>query len=135
MKLRCTTKFDITATGVTGHCKPSRMPFFDQSGQRIANEQQWNHARNQQRNWETITQLISLRTQVDNLSTPVHDNGSWTFEFEVEQHELFLLDSDPVGILKQDCENVPMLIGLKEKEIADATLNSKNIWFELINIS
>ena len=75
MKIRCTTIFDITATGVTGHCKPSRMPFTDASGTAINNEQAWNLARNKQRNWETITQLISLRTQVDNITQPVLDNG------------------------------------------------------------
>ena len=42
MKIRCTTSFDITATGVTGHCKPSRLPFQDRSGQMITNEQEWN---------------------------------------------------------------------------------------------
>ena len=129
MKIRCTTTFDITATGVTGHCKPSRMPFTDNSGVRIATEQDWNQARNKQRNWETITQLISLRTQVDNVTRPTYEHGHWTFEFEVESTSIFEQDSDPLGVLKHDCDGVPMLLGKH-----DTVLTPTNIQFELINI-
>ena len=129
MKIRCTTRFDITATGVTGHYKPSRVPFTDLTGQTIATEQDWNQARNQQRNWETITQLISLRTQVEDVTAPVHHEGQWTFEFSVESNTIFVSGTDPIGILKQDCDGVPMLLG------PDSTLSADNIWFELINIS
>lgn len=130
MKIRCTTSFDITATGVTGHCKPSRMPFTDASGALINNESTWNLARNKQRNWETITQLISLRTQVDNITQPVLDNGQWTFEFEVDSSGIFYADNDPLGVLKQDCAGVPMLLGT-----ADTVLTMTNIHFDIINTS
>ena len=70
VKFICKTLFDITATGVTGHYKSSRVPFQDLTGTSITNEISWNRARNQQRNWETITQLISLRTQISELQTP-----------------------------------------------------------------
>ena len=130
MKIRCTTSFDITATGVTGHCKPSRMPFTDASGVLINNESTWNLARNKQRNWETITQLISLRTQVDNITQPVLDNGQWTFEFEVDSSGIFYADNDPLGVLKQDCAGVPMLLGT-----ADTVLTMTNIHFDIINTS
>jgi hypothetical protein len=130
MKIRCTTSFDITATGVTGHCKPSRIPFTDDSGTSINNEQDWNLARNKQRNWETITQLISLRTQVDNITQPVQDNDHWTFEFEVEAAGIFAADGDPLGVLKQDCAGVPMLLGT-----TDTVLTMTNIRFDIINIS
>ena len=130
MKIRCTTRFDITATGVTGHCKPSRIPFTDASGSYINDQSAWNLARNKQRNWETITQLISLRTQVDNITQPVYDNGRWSFEFEVDSDTIFTIDDDPLAVLKQDCDGVPMLLST-----TDATLTSSNIWFELINIT
>mgnify|MGYP003349887689 CR=1 FL=1 len=129
MKIRCTTSFDITATGVTGHCKPSRLPFQDRSGQMITNEQEWNHARNQQRNWETLTQLISLRTQVDMPTTPALVDQTWSFEFEVESDTIFANEVDPLGVLKNDCYHVPMLLGPAE------LLNETNIHFEIINIS
>ena len=131
MKIRCTTSFDITATGVTGHCKPSRLPFQDRSGQMITNEQEWNHARNQQRNWETIMQLISLRTQINNIIIPELHEGQWTFEFEVESDTIFLRDIDPIGILKDDCQGVPMLVATANTEMLDLT----NIHFEIININ
>ena len=50
MKFICKTLFDITATGVTGHYKSSRVPFRDSTGNNIENETTWNRARNQQRN-------------------------------------------------------------------------------------
>ena len=129
MKIRCTTTFDITATGVTGHCKPSRLPFTDASGQRINSESEWNRARNQQRNLETITQLLSLRTQIDNVTTPVlNDNNQWSFEFEVESETIFAQADDPLAVLKEDCYGVPMLLS------TEPTLTDSNIWFEPINI-
>lgn len=127
MKIRCTTKFDITATGVTGHYKPSRIPFTDASGQRITDERLWNHSRNQQRNRETITQLLSLRTQIENVTVPVLTDDVWSFEFEVESDTIFLYDNDPLGVLKQDCYGVPMLLS------TEPALGADNIWFEPIN--
>ena len=129
MKIRCTTTFDITATGVTGHCKPSRLPFIDASGQTIANEAEWNRARNQQRNLETIIQLLSLRTQIDNVTTPVFADNQWSFEFEVESDTIFAQADDSLGVLKEDCLGVPMLLG------PDVAINSTNVQFDLINIS
>ena len=70
MRFTCKTYFDINNTGVTGHFKASRVPFTDKSGQQITNEMSWNIARNQQRNWETLTQLISMRTQIAKMSAP-----------------------------------------------------------------
>ena len=128
MKIRCTTRFDITATGVTGHYKPSRIPFTDASGQQITNEQLWNLARNKQRNLETITQLLSLRTQINNVTRPVFSDNCWSFEFEVESDTIFNLADDPIGVLKEDCYGVPMLLS------TESTLSIDNIWFEPINI-
>jgi nucleoside-diphosphate-sugar epimerase len=73
MKIYCETVFDITATGVTGHFKSSRIPFIDHAGHKITDSDSWNRARNQQRNWETLTQLIQLRTQIDNIVKVVSD--------------------------------------------------------------
>lgn len=133
MRISCWTKFDITATGVTGHLKVSRMPFLDRAGNNIRNEEDWHRARNQQRNWETLQQLISLRAQVFDLATPVQTNNIWTFEFTVEQDELFTIDDDPVGLLKQDCTGVPMLKNLNEKAFESAVLDPTwNIGFSIL---
>ena len=132
MKIQCQTLFDITATGTTGHVKPSRMPFTDQAGSKITDVGQWNRSRNQQRNWETVTQLISLRTQVDNLKEPQRINDRWCFEFEVENQNLFNNGQDKLSVLKVDCAGVPMLVGLDESAQTVTVLAVDiNIWFAL----
>jgi hypothetical protein len=134
MKILCRTKFDITATGVTGHYKPSRIPFHTTSGQRIDNIESWNRARNQQRNWETITQLLSLRTQLVAIETPTQTDTHWQFEFEIDNDELFWTADDDLGILKNDFSGVPMLIGLSESNTESTVLTiDQNIWFSQIN--
>ena len=136
MRIQCQTLFDITATGTTGHVKPSRMPFFDEAGTRITDVESWNRSRNQQRNWETVTQLISLRTQVNNLIVPTQIDGQWQFEFEVDNENLFSTDTDPLNILKEDCTGVPMLTGLNESAVDSVFLAAdKNIWFTLVPIN
>jgi hypothetical protein len=136
MRIQCQTLFDITATGTTGHVKPSRMPFTNHAGTRITDIESWNHSRNQQRNWETVTQLISLRTQVNNLSMPVKINDLWQFEFEVDNDDLFSADTDPLAVLKEDCTGVPMLTGLNESAINNVFLAiDKNIWFTIVPIN
>jgi hypothetical protein len=133
MKIQCQTLFDITATGTTGHVKPSRMPFTDQAGSKITDVAQWNRSRNQQRNWETVTQLISLRTQVDNLKEPQLINDRWCFEFEVENQNLFTSGMDQLSVLKADCAGVPMLVGLNESAQIGTVLSvDTNVWFALI---
>jgi hypothetical protein len=136
MKIQCQTLFDITATGTTGHVKPSRMPFTDQAGSKITDVEQWNRSRNQQRNWETVTQLISLRTQVDNLQEPVMSQDCWQFEFEVENQNLFTSGIDKLSVLKADCAGVPMLTGLNESiDIGTVLVTDKNIWFTIVPIN
>lgn len=133
MKIQCQTLFDITATGTTGHVKPSRMPYQDLAGTKISDVESWNRSRNQQRNWETVTQLISLRTQVTSLSEPVKNDRSWQFEFEVENENLFTNGLDQLAVLKQDCAGVPMLTALNESaDVGTALTVDTNIWFALI---
>ena len=86
-RIRCTTKFDITATGVRSQFKLSHVPFVDNNGNKIVDVSTWNKARNQQRNWETIIQVISLRTLPDNIVPPVevikNNEKHWQSEFEI----------------------------------------------------
>lgn len=135
MKIQCSTTFDITATGITGHFRPSRLPFNDLNGTLIDSEVAWARARNQQRNWETLTQLISLRTQTTH-TYPVHSQGVWTFEFDVEIDNLFAEDNDSLLLLKKDCANVPMLTDLGESLNPGNCLTvDTNIWFESLIIN
>jgi len=139
IKVKVQTHFDITVTGVTGHYRPARGPFCDRAGHEINNSDLWNRARNQQRNWETLTQLISLRTQIDNVVEPVQNQEEWYFEFTTET-EIFNDGTDPVGVLKADSNGVPMLISLDNRADIDSVLitsgTRQNIWFasETINI-
>ena len=135
MRYVCQTLFDITATGVTGHLRPTRMPFTDQAGQLISDQDAWHRSRNQQRNWETLTQIIGLRTQIFDLQLPVRDRGgtTWMFEFETELDGVFGPDSDPTQILREDSEGVPMILGLDNRsDLAPVIVNrgpEQNIWF------
>jgi hypothetical protein len=134
VKFICKTFFDITATGVTGHYKSSRVPFRDLNGTNIENEMSWNRARNQQRNWETITQLISLRTQISELQNPKKDNNLWKFEFESETPYAFGSEDNPTELLLSDSAGVPMLVGLENiKNLVPLLVVSgpdQNIWFD-----
>lgn len=135
MKYVCQTLFDITATGVTGHFRATRIPFTSAAGQTITDQTTWNRARNQQRNWETLTQILSLRTQLFDIGLPIRDPGgtSWLFEFETETSGTFGPDSDPTEILRSDAEGVPMLLDLDNRRDLLPTLRThgteQNIWF------
>lgn len=138
-RILCRCLFDITATGVTGHLKSSRIPFRDRAGQDITNEITWNRARNQQRNWETLTQLISLRTQVMDLTVPERFDGAWEFEFATETPDAYGPADDPTLILRMDSDGVPMLQTLNTGEIMTTQLivegPDQNIWFLPIAIN
>ena len=135
MRYACQTLFDITATGVTGHFKVTRMPFVDQAGQRIHDLASWNRSRNQQRNWETLTQILGLRTQLFDMTDPVRDKSgtSWMFEFETEISGVFGPDSDPTQILRTDADGVPMILDLDNRSDLVPVLRTlgpeQNIWF------
>jgi hypothetical protein len=138
-KVRCQTRFDITATGVRSHYQQSRIPFTDATGKKIVDNATWHRARNQQRNWETLTQIISLRTLPYEITMPVmieQDNvRTWEFTFEIDSAETILQNGNTVGALQADCVGVPMILGLDENsDIADVLVSTgpdTNIWFSL----
>lgn len=127
---KCATLFDITATGVTGHFKAARVPFVDQSGKLIEDDADWNFSRNQQRNWETLTQIISLRCHIQDITVPICRENVWNFEFTSETPGAYGNDDDPTGLLELDCEGIPMIINLNNNpEIDKVLIPEKNIWF------
>jgi hypothetical protein len=137
MRFSCKTLFDITATGVTGHYKSSRVPFKDLAGTDITNELTWNRSRNQQRNLETLTQLIGLRTQIAKLDRPDQTDKIWSFDFEVDASYVFGPEENPTEMLLSDCNGVPMLVNLENKSELSPYLivagNAQNIWFNLLH--
>lgn len=135
-RISCKTSFDITSTGVRNHYKGSTTPYRTLDGQMISTAADWNKARNQQRNWETINQLISLRTLPENISTPACEDGWWTFEFTIDSIETLSTDTEVLGYLLQDCQDVPMVSNLDEQKDNGPFLisrgNNANISFQLI---
>lgn len=111
IRIQCRCRFDITITSVTGYFKPEKLPFLDATGREIINQQQWIESRNQHRNWETITQILSLRTQVFETTSPKKNGNWWIFEFSVDSASVYSDSaSSDLNILKSDANNVPMLI-------------------------
>jgi len=141
MRFACQTLFDITASGVTGLFKSTRIPHYDRARQPIADQSDWNRSRNQQRNWETLTQIIGLRTQLFDLTDPILDSTGtrWMFEFETETAGAFGPESDPCQVLLMDAEGVPMLRNLNNcpdiQPFICTTGTQQNIWFAPIAIN
>ena len=127
------------ATGITGHFRPSQIPFCDQAGQLIDGQSTWNLSRNQQRNWETLLQVISLRTQPTVATMPYVENNHWHFEFETANDGVYSTTGaiDDLGSLYQDCRNVPMIVNIDEQTPRTDVLcvdgDEQNIWFNAIN--
>jgi hypothetical protein len=140
MRILCRTFFDCSCTGTTGHFRVSQLSYQDNVGQTIDNLQAWTRSRNQQRNFESILQIISLRAQPEIVSRPVCDNGMWKFEFEVETLGVYSSneDVDSTDQLLAECNGTPMIVGLDENSNVEPCLVSsgpdQNIWFETINI-
>ena len=86
--------------------------------------------RNKHRNWETLVQILGLRTQlldIKQLKTETKDLSMfefgenyqgkqrvWTFEFAVEFENLYLYGTDPYGVLKNDFAKSPIITNLDE---------------------
>ena len=141
MKVLCRTLFDCTYTGVTGHFRAQQLPYTTKGGLILDTVEDWNRARNQQRNWESLLQIMSLRTQPMNVVLPVKHKDGWHFEFEVEAEGVLSggHNTGDLDGLVADCDGVPMVTGLDESGIVTATLHAQgqdqNIWFSAINTS
>ena len=139
MRIQCRTLFDCSYTGVTGSFRTSMIPFEDRAGQPIQDLAEWNRSRNQQRNWETLLQILGLRAQPMDLVMPVYRDGAWEFEFAIESEGVYTINNnaDPLAGLLNDCNGVPMMVGLTEKAGIDRTIavngTDQNIWFTLLN--
>ena len=79
----------------------------------------------QQSNYNTLIQTIGLRANIDSSIDPITTTGRlpspftgkgayWTFIFEVERDDIFAKDTDPIGLLKDDLDSVPVVTGLKD---------------------
>lgn len=86
--------------------------------------------RDQQRNWETVLQAISLITQPTTIYEPNYveidvkwcefgeffegEHKVWTWQFAVEHSDVFARGDNEVGVLQELFEQVPVICGLEE---------------------
>jgi hypothetical protein len=149
-KLRCYTLFDITRTGNI-HRRPPINGTPEQT-------KRWEKTRNTQTNFDTILQVISLRSQPENITDPVQEivvfdnsldifgflfdnedtaQSYWSFEFTIPHDKVYDDGINELGNLFNDCEGVPMIkVGTewdKLPNFLDTTPELKNIHFEVIN--
>lgn len=110
------------------------MPFQDDVGQAITDLASWTRARNQQRNWETVNQIISLRCLPERITLPEIQQGSWLFDFEVPDLASISGQDSDLDLLLRDAQGIPMITGLDETPGLDAMLQPGiNIWFHLLH--
>lgn len=139
--IRCSTLFDITATGVRHRTCPA-----DTDPAKYLLE------RNQQCNFDTVIQSISIRSlpEIQSMPAPVQNNkkhlfGSiykskskcWEFDFTVADLSVWKSDVDDLFYLNNDCHGVPMIVCGTEIKNITHTLSvnpaDKNIYFTVIS--
>lgn len=148
-RLRCYTLFDITRTGII-----NRRPPINGSPDQLI---KWERTRNTQCNLDTIIQVISLRSQPENITEPVQsillfdesnnfgflfDNAEvavscWSFDFDISHANVFDDGEIKLGYLYDDCDSVPMLkVGTEWDKLPgflDTSVELRNIYFEEID--
>ena len=123
--IECSTGFDITATGVLGQYKENREIQNQADGSTIVNREAWLRARNQQRNWETMNQIIALRCLPENIQMPRRDGDIWRFEFDIDSLAAVSDQPGDLEFLRRDADGVPMILGLEEATGLDAMIRTQ----------
>lgn len=144
-RICCYTLFDVTFTGVLNRNRPS-----------TSHDNNWVYKRNTQCNYDTILQVISLRSQPEiiknssrelltdaillNFGTVYQgkllEQYYWKFEFEVQHSNVFNNGKTELGSLYNDCVDVPMIVFDHQTKylmnFLDITDKYKNIHFEVL---
>jgi len=145
--ITCYTLFDITQTNVLNRSRP-------QADQDI---KEWTYKRNTQSNFDTIQQVISLRSQPENISKPKRKNirfdeftefgflfeqeedqtyPCWSFDFTIHHPSVFNDGIDELGALYHDCDQVPMIKcnteWTKLPSMLDSSDELRNIYFKVL---
>lgn len=130
------TLVDITPTGVINYSPQNEFK------------------RNQQRNWETVQQILSLRTQptvietdnfvddVVNYNFGINYHGRhriWSFKLGVDYADIYQEGPDKFGLIKADFKITPIILGLEETARPEiAIFHPKgpwnNIYFKSITV-
>lgn len=146
--IRCHTLFDVTCTGVLNRKTPVNI----EPDKMI----DWEHDRNRQTNFDTIIQVISLRTQPEDITKSIKSEidfasdpkfgflfdqedkqYKWSFDFTIYYVGVYNDGINELGALYQDCDGVPMIkIGSewdKLPNFLDTSPELRNIYFEVIS--
>lgn len=101
------------------------------------------HKLSQQANFNTLLQVLELRSNISWSTDPVEETGTlkyadgkathWTWQFQTERDDVYLDGNNPVGLLITDLNNVPIIDGLNNSvDIHPAVFKSEgddtNIW-------
>lgn len=142
--ITCYTLFDITHAEIVNRHKPI-------NGE---DSLSWRYKRNTQSNLDTILQVVSLRSQPENITTPIRKDirfdkfdkfgflfeqqedelyPCWSFMFEISHPSVFDDGISELGALYNDCDGVPMILcGTEWNKLVgflDVTPELKNIYF------
>jgi len=84
-------------------------------------------------------QMISLRAQPTVITEPKCMDGVWSFEFSVETPGVYSTNNDVDNLdgLLNECDGIPMIVGLDEADDIEPSLITsgpkQNLWVETIN--
>lgn len=146
--IRCHTLFDITSTDVLNKKRPINIP--------PEKVKDWELDRNRQNNFDTVVQIISLRTQPEEITKPIkktvdfktdnnfgflfeqeEEQSVWHFDFTIFYAGVYNDGIDELGYLYQDCDGVPMLkVGSEWEKLPnflDTSPELRNIYFEVLS--
>ena len=140
MKIKCQTLFDITKTNVSNRRRGLETP----------DQVNVDRLRSQHSNYETVVQVISMRSQPEDITEPAitlatknqqfantqlsKDTKIWSFTFTVESQAVYRKGENTLGNLVDDCQGVPMITGLDETKNSLKHLDANvNILFEVID--
>ena len=147
-RIRCYSLFNVTKTGILNRKANNSSD--------IAQLLSWEQKRNTQCNFDTILQVISLRSQPEEISEPKNIKiqfakfnnfgflfeqyeekcNSWIFDFNINHISIYDDGISDLGALYSDCDGVPMINGLGEWDklpnFIDTSPELKNIHFEVI---
>lgn len=103
----------------------------------------------QQSNFNSLVQAIGIRANIEwnqdpkrldgRFPDPIEGAGMyWIWEFTTERNQVFLKDDDPVGLLMDDLNNVPIISNLENTvefshSAFKTTGKDQNIWVSIIS--
>ena len=147
-KIRCHVLFDITQTGVLNRRLPSGIS--DEQAIKLEKD------RKTQCNLDTVIQVISLRSQPEDITVPICyktdlmqigkfgflyedidvQQNCWMFDFNITHASVFNNGIHELGALFQDCNGVPMIkVGTEFDKLSnflDTSPELRNIYFEIL---